>query len=519
MKAWEGSPDHYNNTIMATEYYNVTARHIFDFWYKWTPQGFNCIGDLWPNETIPGNFLGGADNIGLTSGFYNMGIGYYANTRSPAIIRPQYQTSSGVLGGGAASIDERALPWGSSAIDYLWNVQNISSSIGQLVVPGTPTAADKTCYTRITFAYNTSSFNYHNWKSSGVISFTGNYGLSSYPVTSSWTVYEPKLNANVGGYATYKVVPIGLADRFFPATDGNIEGGYLKPYSRDYSTPSYAEKPFYGSTNGVGWLISQFGNPPTLLQPGFNPTNLTYDNNQTGSFDGRFYDLTGGCGITRDAIKASMQLYDANANINSVAGLAAKSTALKNRRLFFPTIVTGSSNRVNSNPIGTEWLYGINGGQGSDIYFTENGGIYNVKFNLKRDLDNDYYPDQGAAELLIYIHNINTTVPASSDLTPGASGWLPPENNIVRVKNNPAMSFLNPATGFQIETFNINLVQYGVPAQLVFEASGSLDTDEYFGCVIDDVNFCKVGVSTDPDLIKPETSADNIYQQQGDNDR
>ena len=72
------------------------------------------------------------------------------------------------------------------------------------------------------------------------------------------------------------------------------------------------------------------------------------------------------------------------------------------------------------------------------------------------------------------------------------------------------MSFANPATGYLIETFNINVVQYGgstaSPCQLVFEASGSLSTENYFGCIIDDVTFCKVGVSTDPDLLKPTTT-------------
>ena len=67
------------------------------------------------------------------------------------------------------------------------------------------------------------------------------------------------------------------------------------------------------------------------------------------------------------------------------------------------------------------------------------------------------------------------------------------------------MSFLNPATGYLIESFNINVVQYGTNAQLVFEASGSLGSEKYFGCIIDDVQFCKIGVSTDPALIKRTT--------------
>ena len=75
------------------------------------------------------------------------------------------------------------------------------------------------------------------------------------------------------------------------------------------------------------------------------------------------------------------------------------------------------------------------------------------------------------------------------------------------------MSFYNPATGFFMESFNINVVQYGAPAQLVFEAGGDLSTDNYFGCVIDDVTFCKVGVSTDPNLIKPQTAGDYVEEQ------
>ncbi len=75
------------------------------------------------------------------------------------------------------------------------------------------------------------------------------------------------------------------------------------------------------------------------------------------------------------------------------------------------------------------------------------------------------------------------------------------------------MSFINPSTGFQIETFNINIIQYGTPAQLCFEASGSLEQDTYFGCVIDDVEFCKVGVTEDPNLIAPETVGSYIVDE------
>jgi hypothetical protein len=150
----------------------------------------------------------------------------------------------------------------------------------------------------------------------------------------------------------------------------------------------------------------------------------------------------------------------------------------------------------------------LNTGKTSNEFFTENGGVYNVKFSLKRDVTYGFNPDSvGGSELLVYIHNVNTQVPAPSARIAGANGWYPPEANIVRIKNTPAMGFSNPSTGYLIENFNINVVQYGTPAQLVFEASGSLENDGYFGCIIDDVEFCKVGVTTDPTLIKPTTTA------------
>ena len=486
--------------------YSLSYKHAFDFWYKWAPIGANAIGTEWPNGSITGSIVG-PNNNSLTYGFYNMGqLLIPANTRNPAVISPNMLFSTIAVTG--TSPDESALPWGSSAIDFLWNVQSLSSSISQT---SNPTNGTKNCDTIISFEYGVKSFNYYNWgwnpEAGGA--YRSGYGLAEYPVTSSWTVYESKLNAEQASlqYIARSVVSTSGSDIWFPATLLVTGSGYPKPSARALDIPSYAEAPFY--TNATIALDSS-----TPLPAGFNPTNLTYTDASTGSFDGRFYDLTGGCGITRDAIETSLNLFNNNPGITLVKR-QIRTTALKNRRLFFPTILTGSSSPYSSgqtqnpNPIGTEWLGLTNGGQGSDIYFDENGGIYNVKFNLKRDLANDYYPDSGGgAELLVYIHNINAIVP--NNPTAGANGWLPPENNIVRIKNSPAMSFLNPATGFQIETFNINLVQYGEPAQLVFEATGSLDTNKYFGCVIDDVTFCKVGVSTDPLLIKPITTGGTI---------
>ena len=230
---------------------------------------------------------------------------------------------------------------------------------------------------------------------------------------------------------------------------------------------------------------------------------ITYGSNSTGSNDGRFFDLAGGCGITRTSISASLVAFAASASGTSAGQIASCSVALKRRRLFFPTVRSSGSIATGN---ASTWVY-LSTTKGSKDFFTENGGIYNVKFSLKRDVTNGYYPDSaGGSELLVYIHNINTQVPAPSARIAGANGWYPPEANIVRIKNTPAMSFYNPSTGYLIENFNINVVQYGTPAQLVFEASGSLENNGYFGCVIDDVEFCKVGVTTDPTLIKPTTT-------------
>jgi hypothetical protein len=107
----------------------------------------------------------------------------------------------------------------------------------------------------------------------------------------------------------------------------------------------------------------------------------------------------------------------------------------------------------------------------------------------------------------VFIHNIIPQIPSSSARVPGALGWYPPENNIVRVGNGygtaPAISFYDIQTGYAVEKFNINVIQYGYPAQLCIEASGSLADNAYFGIIVDDIQMCKVGVTTDPRFIKP----------------
>jgi len=440
--------------------------HAFDFYYKWIPTGSGALTNVtWSQHYI---FNGiGKPNTAMSASWYNYPpFGVLGITGS--ILTRQTASITGKDG---------ALAWSSAASDFLWNVLTPSVSIAQ----STDGAGRATTYYR--FGYNSESFNYKEGKIIGSV-----YGVPTYPITSSWIAYEPRMVTYASGASSLGYQMRGTASfgPYFPAS-------YLgNPSNAAYSLPTA-----YTS--------------PTTTYPlvGKNPTSITYGSNSTGSDDGRFFDLAGGCGIHRSSISGSLVTFAASASGTSANAIATCSVALKNRRLFFP-IIRNSGSFTNGNPVA--WLY-FNTGKGSNEFFTENGGIYNVKFTLKRDITNGYYPDvANGSELLVFIHNVNTQVPSPANRIAGANGWYPPEANIVRIKNNPAMAFNNPATGYLIETFNINVVQYGTPAQLVFEVTGSLANDAYFGCVIDDVEFCKVGVTTDPNLIKPTTTGTTLVE-------
>ena len=426
--------------------------HAFDFYYKWIPTGSGVITNLsWSQHYVTGS----KPNTGMTSSWYNFpAFGGIPSATGSILTR---HTSS-------ITTKDGALAWSSAASDFLWNVLTPSMSyIQQIQGP--------TYNTIYRFTYNSESF----FRKELFPAY--DIGVATYPITSSWIAYEPRMIQYASG-STSNGYKIRDASAYFPATIIS-ESVYSLPSAHTSPTTTY----------------------PVV---GKNPTTITYGSNSTGSNDGRFFDLAGGCGITRSSISASLVAFAASASGTSAGQIASCSVALKKRRLFFPTVATSSRSFATGNS--NIWLL-LNTGKISNEFFTENGGIYNVKFSLKRDVGEEYYPDSvGGSELLVYIHNVNTQVPAPSARIAGANGWYPPEANIVRIKNTPEMSFYNPSTGYLIENFNINVVQYGTPAQLVFEASGSLENDGYFGCIIDDVEFCKVGVTTDPTLIKPTTT-------------
>ena len=370
-------------------------------------------------------------------------------------------------------IGNGALAWGSAASDFFWNVLTPSASTSQSVWnDGSPPDYYRTHYN---FTYNSESFLHNQFLINNPI----NLGVATYPITSSWIAYEPNMIRYASGSGQGYIAQGPAASPPFP--DATI----ITPELYVYSLPTSASTP-----------------TTTFPNAGANPTNITYGDAATGSLDGRFFDLAGGCGITRASISASLVTFAANSASEASIQRQICTQELKKRRLFFPTIVTGSIQNTGSPGWWLETRLGIP----SNEFFTENGGIYNVRFNIKRDTLHDYYPDSGqGSELKVFIADVLTVIPTPGNRTAGTSGWYPPNSNIITIKNQPAMSFYNPATGFFMESFNINVVQYGAPAQLVFEAGGDLSTENYFGCVIDDVTFCKVGVSTDPNLIKPQT--------------
>ena len=462
--------------------------HAFDWFYKMVPENQYAI----TSSTYFDATIGTTTGTKLIQGYYNTQDA--AITRQSASLLRQYNPHP-ELGPLHATIaaSESAMPWGCGAIDYLWNISNWSHSI-----------EEKALYQNATYPLVVTHWqHFHNFMITSKSHFNhlAAQGAEVYPITSSWHPYEPLFIARIGTQGVLN----GSGSLF--RADGSGSGlnppitSYAYKYPATARTIGYA-LPHSASTDRPKWTIPF---SPGLGDPvgvGANPDWVYYDATSVAGFDGRFFDLGGGAGIMRSQVSASLVEYNSAGNDGADATIA-----LKKRRLFMPIVSTGSAAGFNGH---LNNYFGIK----SDEFFDENGGIYNVKFNLKRDIALDYYPDQGT-ELLVFIADVRSTLPNNvASRVAGTPGFYPPEANIVRIKNQPAMSFINPATGFQLESFNINVIQYGLKASLCFEVSGSLDDDKYFGCVIDDVEFCKVGVTEDPSLIAPTSTGAVITAEQ-----
>jgi hypothetical protein len=251
------------------------------------------------------------------------------------------------------------------------------------------------------------------------------------------------------------------------ATQGDVAQGKITS-SWIWTDPFHFRFTYTGSTNND--YVKAFLNHGYRGSDSSSITNI------------RFPDK-GLIGITRADVSNSYASHSRNLGTGA-ANIRNKTEALKKRRLMWP----------------------VNGPYSSS-YFTENGGLYNVKFTIARSAS--YSPETGSS-LGVYIFNANATlVTGSAELKAGYTGQIPPIQNIVRIGHlyndsgsvSPAISWFNEYENTYYDRYDVNLVQYGTPAQLVFDPffSGSAA----FGCFITDVSFCKLGVVTDPEYIKP----------------
>lgn len=367
----------------------------------------------------------------------------------------------------------RALPWGSHACDMLWNVTVPSWSYTDATTTQIPYWGpydESSPVTDRTWTVNmqTSKSFYRNAYLNG-----SSYGVAAYNVTSSWTMVDSKLIT--GSYGS-----------------GSASFSYV------HDVGGYTQYPVF-----VGGRYDTLQTEKSN-QVAYDITYPTIANNSTSSFDGQYFDVGGGAGITRTNISRSLNIQNVSGSLTSTPAITACTRALKNRRLYFPTPYSGSGT-----PLGTDYWFKQKTGYNISSVFNENGGIYNIQLTLKKSLPiNDYYPDDNSF-LSVFIHNVSTNIPSPSARIAGADGWYPPDNNIVKIGNaygdSPAMTFMDIQTGYLIEKFNFNVIQYGFPAQLCIEASGSLADSKYFGIIVDDIQICKIGVTTDPRFIKPTT--------------
>ena len=382
----------------------------------------------------------------------------------------------------ASNANHLAIPWGSAAGDFLWNVLTPSwSFINTAQHPSYPNpelAAGGAAYDTYTVRYISASFFSREWSKQGVTPNIDNYtyqkgseyGIttsSGYSVTSSWLAFDPKV---------------------FATGQTTVENAYFRIY--------------YSSS----LLISN--------APGYNITWPAVNSTSTSSVDNQYFDQSGGVGISKTSVSMSLVTASAYATDNSATGLRYKTQALKSRRLYFPVPYSGSGTTR-----GTDYWFVKNTGKRVDSIFYDNGGIYNIQFSLKRHIPSGHSPDLGSF-MTAFIHNVIPQIPSSSNCIEGASGWYPPANNIVTIGNQyngtSALSFYDIQTGFYVEKFNFNLIQYGYPAQLCLEVSGSLANNAYFGIIVDEFKMCKIGVTTDPRFIKPisiATAVVNIQNQ------
>ena len=384
-------------------------------------------------------------------------------------------TGSAVSSGGVPTGSYRALPWGSAASDFLWNIQTAYWSFNEATF-GTGTTSDGYWYA----AFTSESFLEKYYPAA-----SGSLGSKRYNITSSWIAYDRKMYPRADGNRNFSLFRSPSPPPANPYEDYIVVG---TPETPNTTPPTFNSNVYTTMSYQLGRASGSAGSGTYM---------------ESSSIDNQPFYRAGGAAISRTNVSASLVLTSVSASATSGNDLAVFRRGLKSRRLFFPTPVSASGTTRSQ-----DYWFKTFTGFGANQVFTENGGIYQVDFTLKRDLANDIYPDTGSF-LSVFISDCQTEAPVPANRAAGQSGWYPPESNIVTIFNGtattPVMSFYDIQTGYLHEKFSITLVQYGYPAQLCFEASGSLTNSRYFGCIIDNVEFCKVGVTTDPNFIKPES--------------
>ncbi len=433
-------------------------------------------------------------NLMFSSSFFNFPT---APSPSSSYIDTRWISSSLAFKDQADNfVSMSAVPWGSMAGDMLWNILTPSWSIDRTVgFSSGSLVGDLLTYTP---TWQSKSF-FSEHEANGSIFGIGT--ASAYSVTSSWKVFDPK-------YLRFQHLDSYPANLIGPTPFALRAGCY-----QVHVDPT------------TGLVATDAGLDPLIDIDCFNAVNDTP------------FDMAGGAAITQVEVSSSL-----------AAQIAAGSTAqfdraLRSRRLYFPIAVEGAGTIVG----GDYWLKATTGLNVSEM-FTETGGIYNLKFKLKRWntdwIAGDYGSPSGSNTNLIFdpnltdgtaienrgawdmstaypadnsfmnvfIHDVQSTTPATLGRVPGAPGWYPLANNIVTIGNGygptPILTFQDTQTGYREEQFDIVLVQYGWPAQLCFEPSGSADSP--WGCVIGDIQICKLGVTDDPRFTKRVTLSGRV---------
>ena len=333
----------------------------------------------------------------------------------------------------------------------------------------------------------------HKWLNKTDYANAANVYSGKFIYTSSWEIY-PGLGQAVRVNTTLAaggIAPVGAGV--------NGGGGTVRPPVKLATTiaswkffDEFSENYFQVSGGAMGIDNPILGSLSAQYTASYNRSVISASYKPqpgnplgTSSIDLQYPINAGAAGITRFDVSQSY------VTTSGAFSTAQKATAYKQRRFYFP----------------------FHGPMAENV-FTENGGIYNVKFRLKRyqsgsNSTNWYSPDTGSY-LMVYIFNVSSSFNGTA--IEGTPGYYPPSQNIIKIGNQittngyniPPIQFYDSVTGYLYDEYELNLIQYGTPGQLVFEPSG--DPGSYFGCAIDSVEFCKIGTTTDPYYIQSPSS-------------